>query len=128
MIYVYALDHLGSAYSRVATITTGDGTSKAACFDRDSGYLWTECGPSCGNQHSVLTIDAAPLSPTFGRFKLQRQFARASTMPNLANEGMAIAPDAQCSNGFKPFYWADDGNSGGHAIRADSIPCGRFIP
>ena len=67
-------------------------------------------------------------SPTFGTFKVLRQFASPTTMPNLANEGIAFAPDAQCASGQKPFFWTDDGQTGGHSLRADTIPCGAFIP
>jgi hypothetical protein len=49
-------------------------------------------------------------------------------MPNLANEGLAIAPESECVNGFKGFFWADDGETGGHSLRFDSIRCGAFIP
>jgi hypothetical protein len=49
-------------------------------------------------------------------------------MPNLANEGLAIAPESECMSGFKGFFWADDGETGGHALRFDAIPCGPFIP
>jgi hypothetical protein len=31
-------------------------------------------------------------------------------------------------SGFKPFWWVDDGATGGHALRTDSIPCGTFVP
>jgi hypothetical protein len=48
-------------------------------------------------------------------------------MPNLANEGIAIAPESQCDAGQKPFFWSDDGETNGHALRADTIPCGPFI-
>ena len=49
-------------------------------------------------------------------------------MPNVDNEGIAIAPESSCVGGFKPFYWTEDGSTGGHALRADSIPCGAFVP
>ena len=38
------------------------------------------------------------------------------------------SPDAECSGGFKPFFWADDANTDDHSLRADSIPSGKFIP
>jgi len=47
-------------------------------------------------------------------------------MPNLQNEGIAIAPESQCSAGQKSFWWTDDGATDGHALRADTIPCGAF--
>jgi hypothetical protein len=96
-------------------------------FDRDTGHLWAHCGAPCGNQTTVLAIDTTVGSPTFGRFAVLRRFARASTMPNLANEGIAIAPDAQCTGGFKDYFWADDAETGGHSVRRDSIPCGSFL-
>jgi len=127
-IFAYALDHVGGGFTRIATIASGDPSSKAVTFDRDTGYLWAHCGVPCGNQTAVLAIDTTLGSPTFGRFVVLRRFARASTMPDLANEGIAIAPDAQCAGGFKDYFWADDGETGGHSLRRDSIPCGSFLP
>jgi hypothetical protein len=121
--YAYALDHVGGGFTRIATIASGDPSSKALAFDRDTGYLWAHCGTACGNQTSVLALDAA-----LGTFKLVRQLARPSTMPNLANEGIGFAPESQCTAGFRSYFWADDGETGGHSIRRDSIPCGAFIP
>lgn len=127
-VYAYALDHASGGFARVATIATGIAASKALYFDRDVGYLWSQCGSACGNQIDVLAIDGAAASPTFGRFQLARRFAPPSTMPSLANEGIAITRESQCVNGFKAFFWADDGETNGHALRADSIPCGAFLP
>ena len=44
-------------------------------------------------------------------------------MANLNNEGFTITPDSECVGGSKPVFWADDGNTGGHALRAGTIPC-----
>jgi len=41
----------------------------------------------------------------------------------LNNEGFAVGTQAQCVNGFKPAFWADDGNTGGNAIRRSTVPC-----
>jgi hypothetical protein len=120
-IHAYALDHVGGGFSRLATFASGDVTSKALSFDRGTGYLWSFCGASCGQQSAVWTI-------TLGVLQRRRQFAGPSSMPNLANEGIAIAPETQCSGGMKPFFWIDDGETGGHALRSDAIPCGPFVP
>jgi hypothetical protein len=127
-IHAYALDHVGGGFTRIATIATDDASSKAIAFDPDSGYLWAHCGVPCGNRTTVLAIDTTSGSPGFGRFAVVRRFARPSTMPNLANEGIAIAPDARCAGGFKDYLWTDDGETGGHSLRRDSIPCGPFLP
>ena len=120
-IYAYALDHVTGGFTRVATITSGDAASKALAYDRETGYLWQHCGAGCAGQSRVLMIGAT------GRFTSRATFARPATMDNLANEGIAIAPESQCVGGFKSYFWSDDGQAGGHAIRKDSIPCGSFI-
>ncbi|HUS26893.1 MAG TPA: lamin tail domain-containing protein [Kofleriaceae bacterium] len=119
-IYVYALDHATSTFTRIASFSSGDPVNKALYFDRDVGYLWTYCGSSCGNQAGVMTLGAS------GVFSLIKQIARPSSMANLTNEGIAIAPESQCSGGQKTFWWTDDGAADGHALRADTIPCGAF--
>ena len=39
-------------------------------------------------------------------------------MPNLNNEGFAIAPQSECVDGHKPVFWSDDNNTDGHALRS----------
>jgi hypothetical protein len=119
-VYVYALDHVSGGFVRVTSFASGDPATKALYFDRDVGYLWTYCGASCGNQSGVMRINAS------GAFALVKQIAAPSTMPNLQNEGIAIAPESQCTSGQKTFFWTDDGATDGHALRADTIPCGAF--
>ena len=45
-------------------------------------------------------------------------------MGNLNNEGIAFTPESECAAGMKRFFWTDDGETDGHSIRADAIPCG----
>jgi hypothetical protein len=121
-IYAFALDHVGGGFTRIATIASGDVTAKALVFDRDVGYLWTYCGAPCGGQAGVLTINAT------GRFAVRRQFARPAGMPNIANEGIAIDPEASCVAGQKRFWWTDDGQTDGFALRGGTVSCGAFVP
>ena len=72
----------------------------------------------CNGQSLVMTLGANSTATTL------KLFDRPSSMPNLANEGIAIAA---CEAGARRFYWSDDGNTGGNALRADTIPCGAFI-
>ena len=37
-----------------------------------------------------------------------------------------MAPEAECANNRKGFFWADNEESKGYAIRGDTIPCDRF--
>jgi len=128
LIYGYALDHVGGGYTRVATIQSGNSAIMDLSFDREVGYLWAICDDSCQGRSNVLDIDTRVGSPTQGKFYIRRGFERPSTMPNINNEGFAIAPEASCVGGFKSVFYSDDSNNNLHAIRRDSIPCGPFLP
>jgi len=114
-------------FKRVATFPGGQSSVMDLSFDRETGYLWAYCDNTCGNRAAVLQIDALASSPARGRFTLSRLFDRPGTMPDINNEGIAIAPEAECSNGRKAFIWADDAATGGNSLRRDAIPCGRFF-
>jgi hypothetical protein len=117
ILYGYVLDHTTGAFQKVATIPSGLPGVMGLEFDRDSGALWAACDNTCMGTHNVLGIVG-------GKFTVRRSFARPSTLPDSNNEGIAVAPDSECSGGFKQFFWSDDSHFGGHAIRIDSIPCG----
>ncbi|MES1204994.1 MAG: hypothetical protein ABUS79_03575, partial [Pseudomonadota bacterium] len=127
VIYAYALDHVSGGFRRLATISSGHVGVMGMEFDRDVGYLWAHCDNTCGNRTSVLDIVTDPASSLRGRFQVRRLFARPSTLDDLNNEGIAIAPESECANNMKSFFWSDDGQTLGHAIRRDSIPCGKFF-
>ena len=116
-IYAFALDHTAGTFALVASFASGDVTSKALTFDAASGYLWQHCGVACGGDTRVLELAG-------GAFQTKRVFARPSTMANLQNEGIAIDV---CVNNARRYYWSDDGQTDGHALRMDTIPCGAFI-
>jgi hypothetical protein len=126
-IHAYVFDHVAISFVRLATFASGQTGTMGIEFDRETGYLWALCDDTCEGRTNVLGVDTDASSPTFGRFTVLRTFARPSTLPNLNNEGIAIASEATCSAGFKDFFWADDGETAGHSIRVDSIPCGRFF-
>ena len=126
-IYAYALDHTDSSFARVATISSGHPGVMALEFDRDRGYLWAVCDDTCGNLANVLTIDRAPSSPSFGGFIVRRTFERPATLPNVNNEGFAVAPDSECVAGRKSVFWSDDNNTGGHSLRRGSLPCSNLL-
>ena len=117
MIYAYALQ-LSGGFTQVAAFPSGDITSKALSFDAATGYLWQHCGAACGGQSRVLALGAS------GTVTTRKLFDRPTSMANLQNEGIAIAP---CEASSRRFFWADDANTGGRALRADTIPCGTFI-
>jgi hypothetical protein len=120
MVYAYALDHVGGGFTRIATIATGFPAVMDLQFDRDLNDLWAVCDDTCQGRSVVLRIDAT------GKFTVARRFERPAGMPNLNNEGFAIAPAALCSGGTKPVFWADDSETNGHAIRSGTLTCSPF--
>ncbi len=127
LIYAFALDQSADTFSHIATFESGFAGIMDVTFDRETGYLWAVCDDSCDGQMNVLVIDSDAASASYGEFVLSSRFARPTSMPNLNNEGFAIAPESECSAGFKSVFWSDDGETGGHSIRRDSIPCGSFF-
>jgi hypothetical protein len=121
MAYAYALDEAGTRFTRIATITTGLAGVMDLQFDRDLNDLWAVCDDTCQGRSVVLRIDA-----TTGKFTVARRFERPTGMPNLNNEGFAIAPATQCTGNTKPVFWADDGETDGHSIRSGTLNCSPF--
>ncbi len=125
-VYGYALDHATGGFTRVATIVSGFVGVMDLSFDRELGYLWALCDDGCQGRTATLEIDPQAGSASLGRFIVTRLFERPTGMPNLNNEGLGIATQAACVAGQKPVFWADDSETGGHAIRAAALPCTRF--
>ncbi|MEP7001145.1 MAG: lamin tail domain-containing protein [bacterium] len=124
VIYAYALNHTTNAFTRVATFATGFPAGVMALqYDRDLNYLFAVCDDGCGGLLATFEINTTAGSATLGRFRLTRQFNRPPSMPNINNEGFAIAPISECVAGKRFAYWSDDSETGGHAIRRASFPC-----
>ena len=119
-VHVYALDMAGTNFTRVATFASGFPGIMDLQFDRDLQQLWAVCDNTCNGRHSILRISN-------GAFVVSATFARPTDMPNLNNEGFAIAPATQCVGDRKPVWWADDGETGGISIRGGSIPCTAYV-
>ena len=118
VIYAYALNHADGTFTRVATLVSGLTGVMDLQFDRETGNLWAICDDTCNGAAAVLQVDSAT-----GRFTPSVTLARPGSMPNLNNEGFALAPLAECSGGKRPVYWTDDGATDGHAIRRGALDC-----
>jgi Lamin Tail Domain len=118
-IYAYALNQTDSGYTRIATIDSGFVSVMDLQFDNDLQDLWAVCDNTCTGRAAVLRINGA------GKFVTSPAltFERPTGMPDINNEGFAIAPAALCSAGLKPVYWSDDSETGGVAIRGGLLPC-----
>lgn len=128
-VYAYALNHVTNGFTRIATFSTGFPTGVMDLnFDPATNYLWAECDDGCGGTLGIFEIDGNPTSPTFGRFLPPRVYARPTSMPNINNEGFTVTTQAECVANWKPAFWSDDSETGGHSIRTASIPCGVIAP
>jgi hypothetical protein len=116
-VYAYALNLSSGGYTRVATISTGFSAVMDLEFEPETGHLWAACDDTCQGRAATLDINAQ------GRFAATAVYNRPTGMSNYNNEGFAIAPQAACAAGRKPVLWADDGNTGSHALRSGTLPC-----
>jgi len=124
-IYAYVLNHANSTFTRIATISTGFPAGVMALeYDPSTRYLWAVCDDTCGGLLGLLEVDTTVGSATRGRFKAPRTYARPASMPNLNNEGFALAPASACSAGRRPAFWSDDAETDGQSLRRASMQCG----
>ncbi|RYZ08631.1 MAG: hypothetical protein EOO73_07200 [Myxococcales bacterium] len=128
-MFVVGVEQTGALYGLALNHTTGSATLLTTIaaplegvmgleMDRDSGELWAYCDDTCGNQAAVLALAES------GHFELTRRFSAPSGLPDSNNEGIALAPDSECSGGLKPFFWADDADAGGFSLRQGALSCG----
>ncbi|WP_183093103.1 lamin tail domain-containing protein [Nocardioides stalactiti] len=125
LLYVLALDHtkaVDEVAHLVATIdpqlvtNAGPAGVMDVTWDAELERLWAVCDDSCDG----TTVTLALVS---GAFVVDTAYQRPAGMPNLNNEGLAIAPRSACVGGVKPVLWADDGDTDGHSLRAGTLPC-----
>ena len=118
-ILAYALMKSGGvdSFQRVATIASGFPAIMDLEFEPETNLLWAVCDDTCSGQTKTLDVGGD------GKFFVKKTYDRPASMPNLNNEGFAIAPRAECSGSLKPVFWADDTNDGSHALRTGKLNC-----
>lgn len=120
-IIAYALNQSNGTFARVATIASGFPGVMALDYEAESTHLWAVCDNGCDGRAN--TLDIAQSGVDDGKFAITNSYNRPSGMPNLNNEGFTITPQAECVNNLKPVIWADDSNTGTHALRQGTINC-----
>ncbi|MFI8082207.1 lamin tail domain-containing protein [Kitasatospora sp. NPDC086009] len=115
-IYGFVLQDSG-AFTKVATLGSGMAGVMELQWEPQASRLWVVCDDTCDGQHRTMQVGAG------GTFVTTAVFNRPSGLANLNNEGFALAGAGECTAGAKPVYWADDSNTGGHALRRGSISC-----
>ena len=121
VLYGYVLDLASGAFRRVTTVPSGQPGVMDLSFDRDQSVLFSLCDAACGNRISLLAIGAD------GRFTVLAIVPPPPAFVDMNNEGIALAPDRECVDDHKSFFWADDDESGGFSIRRGTIRCGRLL-
>lgn len=105
---------VGGAPIEVKVEKSGFPWSMDVAYDADRKALWTLCDDSCRGVYNFLTVHN-------GDFTVQESYARPADMPNLNNEGMAIAPWSTAVDSKVEVIWADDGDTDGHSLRAGHL-------
>ena len=122
LVYAYALDQTSAGFTRVATFASGFPTFGALHWEPETNQLWVVCDNNCAARSRVFQVETRD-GATRGNFVPVADYQRPTGMANLNNEGFTITPASECVGGSKPVLWADDGNNGGHVLRAGTIPC-----
>lgn len=104
----------GAAPVEVKVEKSGFPWSMDVAFDADRKALWALCDDSCGGVYNYLTVQN-------GDFAVTHSYARPGDMPNLNNEGMAIAPWSTAVEGKVEVVWTDDGDTDGYSLRAGQL-------
>jgi hypothetical protein len=112
---------VGAAPVEVKVESSGFPWSMDVAYDADREALWALCDDGCGGVYNLLTV-------VDGDFEVAHSYARPAGMPNLNNEGMAIAPASTCADGVQEVVWADDGDTDGHSLRVGTLPCPEVGP
>jgi hypothetical protein len=118
-VYAYALDHSAGSFTRVASFASGQTGIMDLAYDPENAYLWGYCDNTCGNQATIFSLRD-------GAFRIARVYSPPKSLPSTNNEGITFAPSSECSAGQRAFFWTDDDQLDGHALRRGSIPCGAF--
>ncbi|PSL37305.1 lamin tail-like protein [Labedella gwakjiensis] len=133
-LYVYALGQETGDITRIATVASGFLSIMDLEYDPATDELWAVCDDTCDGRSAVLDVvgtDSAADADTAdavaaaapGAFAVETVVERPAGMPNVNNEGFAIAPNDQCSDGVKPVVWSDDNGTDGFSLREGTILC-----
>lgn len=114
--------HLVATVDPQLLTNAGPAGAMDVSWDPERQQLWALCDDSCDGVSVVLSVDDG------GAFAVDAAYDRPLGMPNLNNEGLAIAPRAACVAGRKEVVWSDDGDTDGHALRSGTLPCTEVGP
>lgn len=115
-VYAYSLAADGT-FTRLASFASGFPGVMELEYEPATEQLWVGCDDGCQGRTALFEVGGA------GEFTRTEVVERPAGMPNLNNEGLAIAPPATCVDGAREVLWADDGSTDGHALRSGTLDC-----
>lgn len=115
-VYAYALAADGGS-TRVATIETDLALVADVQFDADRDSLWVVCDEACDGRIALFEVGED------GAFAATHVYDRPAGSANLANEGFALAPQAECTDGTVATFYVDDAATDGHSLRGGTLDC-----
>ncbi|MEV5969660.1 lamin tail domain-containing protein [Streptomyces sp. NPDC051921] len=115
-VHGYVLEDSGAA-TRIATTSSGMAGVMELQWEPQAARLWVVCDDTCSGRHRTMKIGGD------GGFAPAADYNRPAGMADLNNEGFTLAAADECVAGTRPVYWADDSNTGGHAIRRGTVAC-----
>lgn len=112
----------------LATYRSGFPGVMALDYDENLRLLWVVCDEVCDGQVTAFFLSASGLEPD--TLIELASYARPTGMPNIANEGFAIAPAESCTlDGLRTVLWADDSDTDGYSLRTGAAAiCARQVP
>ena len=125
LLYVLALDQTAAVQESAHLIATIDPQLRTnagppgvmdVVWDPETTQLWAVCDDSCDGTTVTLALAS-------GSWDVTAAYDRPAGMPNLNNEGFALAPQSTCTDGAKAVLWSDDGDTGGYSLRVGTFPC-----
>lgn len=108
-VYAVALLPGGQAHL-VATLETPLAGVMALDYDPGLNRLRAFCDEVCDGESVQFDLSATPVEAS-------ARLARAEGLPNVANEGVAVAPAGTCTDGDLEAWFADDADTDGHSLR-----------
>ena len=108
-VYAVALLPGGQAHL-VATLETPLAGVMALDYDPGLNRLRAFCDEVCDGESVQFGLSATPVEAS-------ARLARAEGLPNVANEGVAVAPAGTCTDGDLEAWFADDADTDGHSLR-----------
>ncbi|WP_084104615.1 lamin tail domain-containing protein [Demequina sp. NBRC 110056] len=84
-------------------------------WDGERDVLWVVCDEACDGRIATFAHDA-------GTWEMTALYERPAGMPNVANEGFAVAASSAAVDGAVATFYVDDADTDGFSLRSGTLP------